>query len=93
MPPGFLPPAPPAGSASASRASRRPAQRPGAAIGAGRDLDETFGLIETAEKATEIYMKIAHLPLKNTIPDTALWQLADHFRVTPRAGFLAPRQG
>ena len=61
--------------------------------GAGRDLDETFGLIETAEKAAEIYMKIAHLPLKNTIPDTALWQLADHFKVTPRAGFLAPRQG
>ena len=37
--------------------------------GAGKDLDETFGLIETAEKAAEIYMKIAHLPLVNTITD------------------------
>ena len=37
--------------------------------GAGRDLDETFGLIETAEKAAEIYLKIAHLPLVNTITD------------------------
>lgn len=27
--------------------------------GAGKNLDETFGLIETAEKAAEIYMKIA----------------------------------
>ena len=37
--------------------------------GAGKDLDETFGLIETAEKAAEIYMKIAHLPRVNTITD------------------------
>ena len=37
--------------------------------GAGKDLDETFGLIETAEKAAEIYLKIAHLPLLNTITD------------------------
>ena len=56
--------------------------------GAGADLDETFGLIETAEKAAEIYMKIAHLPLKTTITDDQMWQLADHFKVTPREGFL-----
>ena len=56
--------------------------------GAGRDLDETFGLIETAEKAAEIYMKIAHLPRLNTITDAQMWQLADHFKVTPRKGFL-----
>ena len=56
--------------------------------GAGKDLDETFGLIETAEKAAEIYMKIAHLPWKNTISDEQMWQLAEHFKVTPRAGFL-----
>ena len=57
--------------------------------GAGADLDETFGLIETAEKAAEIYMKIAHLPLKTTITDDQLWLLADHFAVTPREWFLA----
>lgn len=56
--------------------------------GAGKDLDETFGLIETAEKAAGIYLKIAHLPLKQTLSDRQLQQLAGHFRVTPRAGFL-----
>ena len=56
--------------------------------GAGADLDETFGLIETAEKAAEIYMKIAHLPLKTTITDKQMHQLAAHFNVTPREGFL-----
>ena len=56
--------------------------------GAGADLDETFGLIETAEKAAEIYMKIAHLPLKATITDDQMRLLADHFGVTPREGYL-----
>ena len=56
--------------------------------GAGTDLDETFGLIETAEKAAEIYMKIAHLPLKTTITDDQMRQLVEHFGVTPREGFL-----
>ena len=57
--------------------------------GAGADLDETFGLIETAEKAAEIYMKIAHLPWKNTITDDQLKLLAEYVGVTPRADFLA----
>ena len=57
--------------------------------GAGKDLDETFGLIETAEKAAEIYMKIAHLPIKQTLTDDAMGQLAEHFHVTPREGYLA----
>lgn len=43
--------------------------------GAGKDLDETFGLIETAEKAAEIYMKIAHLPLVNTITGDQMHRL------------------
>ncbi len=59
--------------------------------GAGKDLDETFGLIETAEKAAEIYMAIAHLPLKNTITDDQMWLLADHFKITPREGYLSER--
>lgn len=56
--------------------------------GAGKDLDETFGLIETAEKAAEIYMKIAHLPRVNTITDDQLRTLAAHFGVTAREGYL-----
>ena len=57
--------------------------------GAGKDLDETFGLIETAEKAAEIYMKIAHLPLKQTITDEQMHQLEAHFGVKARAGYLS----
>ena len=56
--------------------------------GAGKDLDETFGLIETAEKGAEIYMKIAHLPIKNTITDSQLHQLEKRFHVTGREGYL-----
>jgi len=56
--------------------------------GAGKDLDETFGLIETVEKAAEIYMKIAHLPLVNTITDEQLHQLEKRFNVKAREGYL-----
>ena len=56
--------------------------------GTGRDLDEAFGLIETAEKAAEVYMKIAHLPVKNTITDAQLQVIADAFGVTAREGWL-----
>ena len=57
--------------------------------GAGADLDETFGLIETAEKAAEIYMKIAHLPRLSTISDDQMRQLAQHFGVSVRDGYLS----
>ena len=57
--------------------------------GAGKDLDETFGLIETAEKAAEIYMKIAHLPLKNTITDAQMHELEVRFNVRAREGYLS----
>lgn len=56
--------------------------------GAGKDLDETFGLIETAEKAAEIYMKIAHLPLVNTITDAQMHLLEARFGVRGRDGYL-----
>ena len=56
--------------------------------GAGRDLDEAFGLIETAEKAAEIYMKIANLPRLNTLTDKQLHQLEARFHVTAREGYL-----
>ena len=57
--------------------------------GAGADLDETFGLIETAEKGAEIYMKIAHLPRLNTITDEQLHLLEERFGVKGREGYLA----
>ena len=56
--------------------------------GAGKDLDETFGLIETAEKAAEIYMKIAHLPRVNTITDDMMHLLEQRFGVKGREGYL-----
>ena len=56
--------------------------------GAGKDLDETFGLIETAEKAAEIYMKIAHLPLVNTITNDELHLLEQRFNIKGRNGYL-----
>ncbi len=56
--------------------------------GAGKTMDETFGLIETVEKAAEIYMKIAHLPRINTIRDDQLVQLGKAFGVEYREDFL-----
>ena len=56
--------------------------------GAGKDLDETFGLIETAEKAAEIYMKIAHLPLVNSITNAQMHLLEQRFGVNARDGYL-----
>ena len=56
--------------------------------GAGRSLDEAFGLIETAEKAAQIYLLTAHLPRVNTITDDQLAQLAGHFGVEWRRDFL-----
>ncbi len=55
---------------------------------AGRDLDECFGLIETAEKAAEIYLKIAHLPRLNTITDEDLHKVEARYGVKAREGWL-----
>lgn len=49
--------------------------------GAGKTLDETFGLIETVEKAAQIYMLTAHLPRKNTIKDEEMLKLLQLFGV------------
>ena len=56
--------------------------------GAGKDMDETFGLIETVEKAAELYMKIAHLPHINTIRDDELIAVAQAFGLKFREDFL-----
>ena len=55
---------------------------------AGRSLDEAYGLIETAEKAAEVWLKIARMPILNTITDEGLKQLAARYGATPREGYL-----
>lgn len=57
--------------------------------GAGRTLDEAFGLIETVEKAAQVYMLTARLPRLNTITDEQLALLAESFGVKYRKDFLS----
>ncbi len=56
---------------------------------AGKTMDETFGLIETVEKAAQIFMLTAHLPRINTIQDAELARLAEAWRRLPQ-GFPEP---
>ncbi len=56
--------------------------------GTGKDMDETFGLIETVEKGAELWMKYATLPLVNRISDKQLDELAHAFKLTYRTDFL-----
>lgn len=56
--------------------------------GVGSTLDEAFGLIETVEKAAEIYMLTAHLPQVNTITDPQLRELAAAFGIDARLDYL-----
>ena len=56
--------------------------------GAGKTMDETFGLIETVEKAAQIYMLTAHLSRKNTIKDEDMIKLAELFGIDYRKDFL-----
>ncbi len=58
-------------------------------FGAGSTMDETFGLIETAEKAAQIYTIIGDSSkIKQTITDQQLKDLADAFQVVPREGII-----
>lgn len=56
--------------------------------GSGRTLDEALGLIETAEKAAQIYMLTAHLPRINTITDEQLRSLAESLHLDYRKDFF-----
>lgn len=56
--------------------------------GCGKTMDETFGLVETVEKAAQIYMLTAHLPRVNTIKDSEMVELAEYFGVDYRKDFL-----
>ncbi|MBC2166824.1 rhamnulose-1-phosphate aldolase [Listeria booriae] len=58
-------------------------------FGAGSSMDEVFGLIETAEKAAEVYTLVqAQGGVKQTITDQQLQDLADAFGVTVKSGYL-----
>ncbi|AWB44691.1 rhamnulose-1-phosphate aldolase [Paenibacillus sp. CAA11] len=57
-------------------------------FGTGSTIDEAFGLIETVEKAAQIYMLIAGHEIKQRITDQELADLAKAFKVKPRMGIL-----
>lgn len=57
--------------------------------GAGETMDETFGLIETAEKAAQVYTIVrAQGEVLQTINDEQLKMLGERFGVTPKSGYL-----
>lgn len=49
--------------------------------GAGKTLDETFGLIETVEKAAQIYNLIGNRKIPNNISDEDMEQLIHIFKI------------
>ncbi len=55
---------------------------------AGKSMDEAFGLLETIEKAAEVYMLTVGKPRVNTIRDDELRALAASFGVDYREDFL-----
>ncbi|MGO4936095.1 rhamnulose-1-phosphate aldolase [Fundicoccus sp. Sow4_H7] len=60
-------------------------------FGTGESLDDAFSLIETAEKAAEVYMLVASHhsgEIKQTITDEELQELADAFGVVPNPNYL-----
>jgi rhamnulose-1-phosphate aldolase len=56
--------------------------------GAGKTLDETFGLIETAEKAAQIYNIIGSRPIRTTLSEDNMKELIDLFAIEPRYDFF-----
>lgn len=56
---------------------------------AGTTIDEAFGLIETVEKAAQIYMLLGDRPVLQKITDAQLRDLAAAFGVTPQPGILS----
>lgn len=55
--------------------------------GAGKNIDEAFGLIETVEKTAQIYM-LALGRAVNVIPDRIIKELAELWNLTPAEGIL-----
>lgn len=59
------------------------------ALGWGRNPDEVLGLIDTMEKAAEIYLKAASLgPIKNKLKIRQLTAATERFGVTPDAEII-----
>lgn len=57
--------------------------------GTGRTMDETFGLIETAEKAAQVYTYVqAQGGVRQTISDENFIALANQFGITPNPEFF-----
>ena len=56
--------------------------------GTGKDLDEAFGLIETVEKAAQLYMLTVGQERKNEIKDNELRDLAAVFGLNYRTDYL-----
>ena len=54
----------------------------------GKTIDETFGLIETVEKAAELYMISVNAGIKNGITDSQLKDLAKVFGLNYRKEYL-----
>lgn len=54
----------------------------------GKTLDEVFGLIETIEKAAEIYIKICDKPIVQSITNEQLITLAKAFKIDYRKGII-----
>lgn len=54
----------------------------------GKDLDEVFGLIETIEKAAEIYMKICDKKIYQSITNSDLKELAALFKLNYKKGII-----
>ena len=57
-------------------------------FGMGKDLDEAYGLIETIEKAAEIYMLIADKKVLQSISNDNLKEIAKAFHIEYRKGII-----
>lgn len=54
----------------------------------GTSLDEAYGILETVDKAAQVYMLITNKEEKNTITDECLKQIVETFNVDVRREFL-----
>ena len=54
----------------------------------GESLDETFGLIETIEKAAEIYLKICDKKIVQSISNDNLKEIAKAFKIDYKKGII-----
>ena len=51
-------------------------------------MDEAYGILETVDKAAQVYMLITNKEEKNTITDECLKQIVETFNVDVRREFL-----